>query len=200
MSRVASKKYNAAPSNRARAPLGTEVSTVNSYLYLTRPYPYNPDEVIGKKGIKKYQEMMRDEQIKAAMMAKQYAVIAPGWEIQPARHNKDADKKAAQEIADFIKQVFDDMEGSFDTKLIEMLSALVFGFSCAEKIFSLIDYSKFQGKIGLKDLKFRNPEGFDFHTDPFGNLYPEGVLSATPSSSREIRDLLVSKKVEQLLR
>ena len=87
-------------------------------------------------------------------------------EIQPG-HNKDADKKAAQEIADFIKQVFDDMEGSFDTKLIEMLSALVFGFSCAEKIFSLIDYSKFQGKDPYEDLKFLNPEGFDFHTDPF---------------------------------
>jgi phage gp29-like protein len=171
------RKYKADPQNPG-APLFAEVSTVNSYLYLTRPYPYNPDDIVGKKGIKKYQEMMRDEQIKAAIMAKQYAVIAPGWEIQPARYKKGSENQAAEEIAKFIEQVFNDMEGSFDTKLIEMLSALTFGFACAEKIFHLIDYGQFEGKIGLKDLKFRNPEGFDFHTDPFGNLYPEGVLQA----------------------
>ena len=129
---MSKKKYKAdPPSNPGGAPLFAEVNTVNSYLYLTRPYPYNPDAVIGKKGIKKYQEMMRDEQIKAAMMAKQYAVIAPGWEIQPARYKRDGEKKPAQEIADFIKQVFNDMAGSFDTKLIEMLTALTYKYSIA---------------------------------------------------------------------
>ena len=172
---MAKKKYQADPGG---APLGAEVSTVNSFLYLTRPYPYNPDDVVGKKGIKKYGEMARDEQIKAALMAKQYAVIAPGWEIQPARYEKDSDKTAAQEIADFITQNLNDMDGSFNSKLIEMLTALIYGYSVAEKIFWLIDYGQFAGKIGIKDLKFRNPEGFDFHTDPFGNLYPEGVLQA----------------------
>ena len=55
---MAKKKYQPDPGG---APLGAEVSTVNSFLYLTRPYPYNPDDVIGKKGIKKYTEMARDE-------------------------------------------------------------------------------------------------------------------------------------------
>ena len=122
--------------------------------------------------------MARDEQIKAALMAKQYAVIAPGWEIQPARYEKDQEKQAAQEIADFIIQNLNDMDGSFNSKLIEMLSALIYGYSVAEKVFWLIDYGRFAGKVGLKDLKFRNPEGFDFHTEPFANLYPEGVLQA----------------------
>ena len=40
---MAKKKYQADPGG---ASLGAEVSTVNSYLYLTRPYPYNPDDVV----------------------------------------------------------------------------------------------------------------------------------------------------------
>jgi phage gp29-like protein len=85
-------------------------------------------------------------------MAKQYAVIAPGWEIQPARYEKDQEKQAAQEIADFIIQNLNDMDGSFNSKLIEMLSALIYGYSVAEKVFWLIDYGRFAGKVGLKDL------------------------------------------------
>ena len=81
------RKYKAGQTPKAPAPktdshgfpLFTEVSTVNAQLYLTRPYPYNPDDIIGRKGIRKYSEMARDEQIKAAMMAKQFSVIAPGW-------------------------------------------------------------------------------------------------------------------------
>ncbi len=110
--------------------------------------------------------MARDEQVKAAMMAKQFSVIAPGWEVTPAEHEKAGEKKDAEEVSDFLVQVLNDMEGSFDTKLIEMLSALTYGYSVAEKIF------------GLSDLKFRNPEGIEFDTDAYGNMYPDGVLQA----------------------
>ncbi len=60
-----------------------------------------------------------------------------------------------------------------------MLSAFVWGFSIAEKVFYLMDVGEFKGKVGLKDLKFRNPEGFDFVTDAFGNLLDDGVTQAT---------------------
>lgn len=155
-----------------------EVSTVDSYLYFTRPYPFNPDEVVGRKGLKKYTEMYRDEQVKAAILAKQFAVIGPGWEIKPAEYENDTENEAAQEIAHFVRKNFDDMEGAFDNKLLEMLSAFVYGFSIAEKVFFVVDKGKFSGKIGLKDLKFRMPMGFEFQTDPFGNLLPNGVLQA----------------------
>jgi phage gp29-like protein len=164
--------------NTSGFPLGSEVSTVSSYLYLTRPYPYNPDDIIGKKGVRKYTEMARDEQIKAAMLAKQFSVIAPGWEVVPSAHEKQSEKDDAEDVADFVEQNFNDMAGSFDTKLIEMLSALIYGYSVAEKVFWLIDYGDYEGRVGLKELKFRNPEGFDFDMDPYGNLYPDGVLQA----------------------
>ncbi len=180
------KKYKAgqppkAPKPRTDShgfPLFSEASTVSAYLYGTRPYPYNPDDIIGRKGLKKYSEMARDEQVKAAMMAKQFSVIAPGWEVEPAEHEKAGEKKDAEEVSDFLEQVLNDMEGSFDTKLIEMLSALTYGYSVAEKIFKLIDYGDFKGLIGLSDLKFRNPEGIEFDTDAYGNMYPDGVLQA----------------------
>lgn len=182
--RLASKrKFKGNPpqqrKDNAASPIFDEVSTVNSYLYFTRPYPFNPDEVVGKKGIKKYTEMSRDEQIKAGIFAKQLAVVAPGWEVvPPPDHETDAEKTADEEMVDFLKMTFNDMDGSFDTKLLEMLTALTYGFSIGEKVFWLIDYGQFDGKIGLKNIKFRNPEGFEFRSDPFGNLPPDGVLQA----------------------
>jgi SPP1 gp7 family putative phage head morphogenesis protein len=158
--------------------MGREVSTVDSYLYYTRPYPFNPDEVVGKKGLRKYTEMFHDEQIKAAVMAKQFAVLGSGWEVAPASYEDEAESDAADELARFVEQNFDDMEGAFDGKLLEVLSAFVYGFSIAEKVFSPMEVGEFAGKIGLKDLKFRKPEGFDFRTDPYGNLLPDGVLQA----------------------
>lgn len=181
MSRPRNKRKNfkaGPPAAVNRGDFFKEVSTVNSYLYFTRPYPFNPDSVIGKKGIKTYTEIYRDEQVKAAMLSKQFAVISPGWEIQPAQYEKDSEKTQAEEVAGLVEQSFDGIEGAFENKLLEMLSAFVYGFSVCEKVFYLIDKGEYSGKIGIKDLKFRNPEGFDFQTDPFGNLLPEGVLQA----------------------
>ena len=239
-----------------------EISSAGSYFgQLGRsarfaPTAYNPDELAQKKGLKIYRKMAQDEQIKSALLAKKYAVLSAGYEIElpeiededdeeakeieqqdkaidqpPLFEKKDGEEdveefaleeddeeddgfdwsdaeqqspelpadpgqpvvpgqqplqqqaekktdKDAEEYKRFIEFVFGEMKGSFESKIIQIMSALEFGHSCSEKIFGLIDYGPFEGKIGLKDLRTRPPEDIEYYTDGFGTLVENGVAQA----------------------
>ena len=45
--------------------------------------PFNPDLLVGKKGLKIYREMRLDDQIKAVLYIKKLAVVFPSWKIAP---------------------------------------------------------------------------------------------------------------------
>jgi len=101
--------------------------------------PYNPDDMVQKKGIKMYRTMLTDEQIKAALLAKKYAVLSTGYEIMmPALPKEDAndesgeDVEAAQEAAEehkeFVEFNLQEMTGAFDSKILGIMTALEFGF------------------------------------------------------------------------
>ena len=151
-----------------------EISTVDSSFY-GRLQRYNPDELVGRKGLTIYRKMAVDEQVKAAIYTKIFAVLSSGWEIQAPKLPEE-EKEMANEVREFVEWNFEEMEGHFDSKLQEMLTALIYGYSCAEKTFYLIDFGKFDGKIGQKDLKFRRPESIEFETDEHGNLSDDGVV------------------------
>ena len=142
------------------------------------PTPWNPDSLVQRKGLKIYREMAHDEQIKAALLAKQYAVLSAGYSIQLPQLPEDAKKAeidAAEEHKEFIEFNFQEMKGSIEAKLRGIMDALVAGFSVSEKVFHLIDYGKFEGKWGIKDIRTRPPEDFEFHTDDSGELLKDGV-------------------------
>ena len=151
-----------------------EISTVEG-LWWGRISRYNPDDLVGKKGLQIYEKMLRDEQVKAALHAKMMAVISSGHEVLPPEV-PEGDKEMADETADFVRFNFEEMDGALNDKLLEMMSAMTFGFSCAEKVYGLIAYGKYDGKVGLKALKFRKPWSIDFETDTHGNLLPDGIL------------------------
>lgn len=122
---------------------------------------YNPDELVGKKGLTIYRKMAVDEQIKSAVYTKMFAVLSSGWEIQASKLPEE-EQEMAEETRGFVEWNFEEMEGHFDSKLQEMMTALIYGFAAGELVYHLIDYGQFSGKIGLKDLKFRRPESIDF--------------------------------------
>ena len=136
---------------------------------------YNPDELVGKKGLTIYRKMAVDEQIKSAVYTKMFAVLSSGWEIQPAKLPEE-EAEMAEETRGFVEWNFEEMEGHFDSKLQEALTALIYGYAVGERVYHLIDYGKFAGKIGLKDIKFRRPESIDFETDEHGNLLDDGII------------------------
>lgn len=148
-------------------PTLTEIALSDSGLYSVKDFSkWNPDILLSSKGPDIYKRMMQDDQIKAVMQFKIDCVVNRGYYFDIAPDNED---HAA--IADFFKTVIDQMRGNFIDKLTAILSALIYGFSIVEKVYSSIEHD---GKTywGLKDLKLRPFDSFNggIIVDQYGNI------------------------------
>jgi SPP1 gp7 family putative phage head morphogenesis protein len=128
------------------------------------PTPYNPSELASSKGMWVYDQMRRDDQVKAALQFKKLAVMAAGWAV-----TSPDGQEGDWEPTEFIATQFTDMPGSFNATLLEMLTGLDFGFSVTEIVLEAGD------KATLKALKTKRPHFFNFKTDEYGNLLPDGL-------------------------
>lgn len=136
---------------------------------------YNPDDLIQRHGLKIYNRVRQDEQVKAALWIKKLATIASGIEIV-IEDKERADDKVLDEQKRFIEFNLNEMEGTIESYLLDALTALDYGFSLTEPCYKTIDYGEFKGKWGWKALKVRRPEQIEFETDQFGNLTDNGIL------------------------
>lgn len=180
--------------------LGGEISRVESIYFRTRLAPYNPDDLVGKKGLTIYRDISKDEQVKACLYAKMFSVLSSGWEIQRPKTEKDqkVNETLLDELVRFAnfnlkemagkadnKNTFPWIQSRFDSKLLDIMSALIFGFSLSEKVGWIIEYGEFEGKVGLKNLKTRMPYDIEFDTDEFGNLKSNGILQGKQAMPQE---------------
>lgn len=121
---------------------------------------FNPNEVAGKKGIRYFLKMARDDQIKAALALKRFAILSSGWEIaQPEGAPKD------WEPAVIVRKMLTELGTPIDEALNAVMSKFTFGFSVSEYIWEERD-----GYIWLKDLPTRHPYMIEFLQDEFGTL------------------------------
>ena len=127
--------------------------------------PYNPDDLVGKRGYAVYDQMQRDAQIQACLMIKKFAVLSRGWEVHPA-----SDDPADVRIAEFVRFALEDMRGSILDVLTNVLDALAKGFSVMEINYRIIDREPYRGTIGLASIKAKDPSTFVFDTDEFLNV------------------------------
>jgi len=136
--------------------------------------PYNPDDLLrkfgGNKALDKYQKMKQDDAVKSALFVKKSAVVSSGWVIEPATQEEN-DKTIADDLQENIESYY---SGNFESGILQILSALEYGFSVNEKIFGVEN-----NRVVLKELKAKPPHSFEFHTDPFGNLKPDGFKQWT---------------------
>lgn len=130
----------------------------------------NPDELVGRKGMRIYRQMLADDQVKAALALKKHAILSTGWDVVPA-----SDSPQDVEVAEFCAHVFTKMDGSLDDNLLSILSALQFGFSCSELVYRPLISGQFTGKIGLRAIKTRKPDEFAFLVDAHDNLLENGI-------------------------
>lgn len=128
-------------------------------------HSFNPDTLVGRKGMRVYDRMLLDDQIKAVQTMKKNAVLQTGWEIVPA-----SDDPLDREIAENVEWNFHIMQGTLDDRLREIMSSNDYGFSISELIWHVIDHGDFKGSIGLKDIKSRRPHSWLFHFDEHGNV------------------------------
>lgn len=186
--------------------IGVEVASQDSLIYKSYSFiDYNPDELAKKKGgLKIYRQMKTDEQIKACLMVKKYGRLSTKWEVQPGNQ----ENAKAKEIADFCTYVLRNMRtslgpeikkeglegetdgtqaqtfkaGSFEDILYNIMSGLDYGFSISEKIWGYYEDGPYAGKLGMVGCKTKEPFGYDFKTDRFGNL-----LSLVPPATGRVK-------------
>jgi phage gp29-like protein len=127
--------------------------------------PYNPDELVQRKGLPIYNRMLHDAQVKACISTKLHARLSTPWRIIPA----SASPRDLM-VAEFLQQILDRIEGSFEEDLYEILQALVYGYSLLEIVWEEIESGPFRGKIGVRVLKSKDPQFFDFGVDDFLNI------------------------------
>lgn len=139
-------------------------------LYTSGDFPrYNPDEVVGRKGLKFYAKIARDDQAKAVMLFLKYATIGRGftWQVNAPEGSRLA--KLQERFGEWAEAMVSDVNGTWQDKLMGIQSAHDYGFSLSEKIHAPW---KYDGKtwLALTDLKLRPAESFEFYADDHGNV------------------------------
>ncbi|HEV8642063.1 MAG TPA: DUF935 family protein [Methylomirabilota bacterium] len=144
--------------------------------------PYNPSHLASRRGLRVFDEMRRDDQVKAALAFKKHAILTTGWTVTSPEGQPDE-----WEPTMFVRWVLNNLDpgevggGTLDNDLYEILSGLDYGFSLTEKIWAPIEDGEWAGHLGLRSLKTRAPHYFWFEQDQFGNLLPDGVIQMTNS-------------------
>lgn len=127
--------------------------------------PYNPDDLIGKRGYAIYDQMQRDSQVQACLTIKKLAVLSRGWEV----HAASSDPHDV-EIADFVRFALESMRGSILDVLFNVLDALAKGFSVLELNYCMLEDEPYRGCVGLASIKAKDPSTFAFDTDEYLNI------------------------------
>lgn len=134
---------------------------------------FNPDTLVGRKGIETYDEMLLDEQVKACLDLKVGAIAGTGWQLEPADETD-----AATALRDQVAEDIDRLPGSFDATLASLTrSGLAYGFSLTEKI-----WTRDTGRLRLERLTRIAPHEIDFRQDPHGPILSihQGFLGDSP--------------------
>lgn len=128
---------------------------------------YNPDDLVGKKGLRIYSQMMTDEQVKSVTEFKLNAILGRGHQFKFLRSSlsEDEQKKRIEVFEAVVRRI----RGSWVDAIEGVASGREFGFSVTEKVYGQID---FEGSAftGINMLLTRNPETFEFYADDYGML------------------------------
>ena len=134
---------------------------------------YNPDDLVGKKGLDIYRTMQkRDGQVKAVFMLKKHARLSTPWSIRP---ENEEDQDSVNQ-AKFIEHCFSEMKGNINNSLLKIWNAMRDGYSVAEINYKIIPSGEFKGMIGIDNIKVRKAVNYQFSCDEHGNIKEEGLI------------------------
>jgi len=143
------------PVGKMTADIGKQMQNWNMLGHGT----YNPDDI----GLDTYKYMAStDSEIKAAFSLIKLATLSRKWKVTSL--------ESSQDIVEFIKYNFEHVESRLSGSLAKILSAIIYGFSVTEIIWTLYPEGQYKGKIGLKRLKSLDPMTVSFDMDVKGNL------------------------------
>lgn len=107
-------------------------------------------------------KMKDDSVIKSGLNILKLSVLSRGFKITVKNDSNS-------ELAEFIQENFDDMEGNIEDYLLQMLTCLEYGYSATEKVYERRKDSKGKERIMLKNLKTLDPSTMHIKTDAYGN-------------------------------
>lgn len=130
--------------------------------------PYIPDDLL-RGGARKFdilEQMLReDANIQSGINTLKIIRLSSGWQVMAYD-----DIPESVELADFVNWNFENIEGSIHDDLWEIMGALEMGHSLNEIIWTIIPEGKWQGKVGIKNIKSLNPRYFNLWVDDYNNL------------------------------
>ena len=150
-----------------RKHIGQELATGSSALIISGKElsQYNPDDLVGKKGLEIYDDMLNDDMVKASLFVKKFSRLSTQWHIRPG-----TDDKKDIEIAEFFERQLHNMPGTVLKMLLGMMTALDYGFSIMEKNLYYVKDGMDRGKVGLSNIKSRKPHDFYIKQDKHSNI------------------------------
>jgi len=133
---------------------------ISSYYDKSYQFPYNPDHLCPSNNYSIYDEMRRDDQIKAVLRIKKSLITGNGYKIVCEN----------EEIKEYVEENLrtlneDSIEETFEETVYDMLSAFDYGFSLTEAIYKIE-----HGKYLLDKLRVRPPHSFTFEIDKYGTV------------------------------
>jgi Protein of unknown function (DUF935) len=150
----------------------------------------NEMPVLSSKGMGIVDAMMCDDMVGTCIELKKTAALSvpPKWEpaSDDPEHKKHADylnEVLAQ--LDSGEQDADGVNIGLVNKLRDMLSAIEYGYSVTNVLYTTIDTGAFKGKIGIGDMKTKPPHNISFDVDEFLNIKPDGILYAVQAGNPE---------------
>ncbi|SFK92477.1 Mu-like prophage protein gp29 [Nitrosomonas aestuarii] len=139
------------------------------------------DKILVERGggdYKVYEEVLRDDNVRAGVNQRIYGVIAKPWEVKPG-----GDSTADEAAAEFIEAQINSI--GFDKITLQMLHGTFYGFSVAEAI-----WARDGSKIVLGDIRVRNRRRFAF--DGEGNLRLKTFNDIMPGERMPDRKFVVA--------
>ena len=136
---------------------------------------YNPDDLVGKKGLDVYRTMTRrDDAVKNGLTTKIMARLSSGYEYVPPDPEIEP---RGEEMVEFLKHNEEHIKGS----MLEILRRVMWnglrdGYSVTEENYKVYgdESGKWKGFIGHDSLKTKFSRDFDFRTDDYGNILEKG--------------------------
>lgn len=154
-----------APDAQAGVIVSLDVGPMGAYTMGPR---YNPDDLIGKKGMAIYHKMRHDEQVKAVCNFKRDAILSRGWMLVYDEESKLSEEERATRVR-ILTKILERLRGSFSDALNVVSTGREFGFSLTEKVYAPVKIDG-QDWSGLQELLGRDPASFEFNTDEYGRL------------------------------
>jgi phage gp29-like protein len=136
-------------------------------------YSEGIEEYTDPISLEDYKKMFeQDAQVKAGVNAIKLPILAKGFLFKhPVDENGwDGVKDLTEGHIQFLDYVFKNMTQSFDSTIQQIMTALIFGFSVSEPVYSKYVDGEYKGKIGLKKIKTLNPTTIKFKMNDYGDV------------------------------